>query len=314
MLQVVNYFCWPGEIRTHNPPVKSRVHLPVELRAKLCCDCWIRTNNTYLVEIVFYLWIKSHYCDDWWTRTINLYGISVMLSTIELSHHSLRLRDSNLHLRLMRPSSYRYSKPQFISVGLTRFELASLRSKHSILIRWTISHHCATSRFELKTITCDLPFRKKGKWPCCLLHQAAFSLLYSLLTTHHCSLVDSGLRTLFFRCTDGCFTDKLKPTSQHVTGFRIELKTPDSNSGMLPITQSGSLSSMSDSNTLPRFGRPAHSHQCICCIYFPAVRTGIEPIATDRQSVMLAFTPTNLVICMGIEPIFQEWKSCVLTR
>ncbi len=27
--------CWPGEIRTHNLPVKSRIHLPVELRANL---------------------------------------------------------------------------------------------------------------------------------------------------------------------------------------------------------------------------------------------------------------------------------------
>ena len=33
-----------------------------------------------------------------------------------------------------------------------------------------------------------------------------------------------------------------------------------------------------------------------------AVRTGVEPVATDRQSVMLAVTPTNLVTCAGIEP------------
>jgi hypothetical protein len=51
---------WPGEIRTHNPPVKSRIHL---------------------IQLSY-----EPICDDWQIWTINLYGISVMLLTIELSH------------------------------------------------------------------------------------------------------------------------------------------------------------------------------------------------------------------------------------
>ena len=47
-------------------------------------------------------------------------------------------------------------------------------------------------------------------------------------------------------------------------------------------------------------------------LQFIAVRTGIEPIATDRQSVMLAVTPTNLVICTGFEPVLSRWKRDVL--
>jgi hypothetical protein len=49
--------------------------------------------------------------------------------------------------------------------------------------------------------------------------------------------------------------------------LRIELRISESKSDVLPVTPPGN--------------------------FFHAVRTGIEPIATDRQSVMLAFTPTN---------------------
>ena len=53
------------------------------------------------------------------------------------------------------------------------------------------------------------------------------------------SLVDTGIRTLFLRCTDGCFTDKLEPTYILAARFRLELKIADSNSAVLPITLSG---------------------------------------------------------------------------
>ena len=43
-----------------------------------------------------------------------------------------------------------------------------------------------------------------------------------------------------------------------------------------------------------------------------AVRMRIELIATDRPPRRIAITPTNLEVCTGIEPVFQEWKSGVL--
>ena len=90
-------------------------------------------------------------------------------------------------------------------------------------------------------------------------------------------MVDSGIRTLFLRCTDGCFADKLEPTFVAI-GAGFEPTSSESNSEMLTIAPPD----------------------------IQAVRKGIEPIATDRQSVMLAITPTNLVIRTGLEPIFQE--------
>lgn len=52
-----------------------------------------------------------------------------------------------------------------------------------------------------------------------------------------------------------------------VTRLRLELRISESKSDVLTITLPGNI----------------------------AVRTGVEPVATDRQSVMLAVTPTNLL-------------------
>ena len=44
-------------------------------------------------------------------------------------------------------------------------------------------------------------------------------------------MVDPGIRTLFLRCTDGRFTDKLEPTT--VVEFGFEPKPPVSKTDML---------------------------------------------------------------------------------
>ena len=144
---------------------------------------------------------------------------------------------------------------------------------------------CATSRFELKTITCDLPFRKKGKWSCCLLHQAAFSLFCSAFTLVDTAPIDIGV---FLRCTDGCFTDKLEPTSCH----RIQNRTENTRLKLWDVANYTirHRCSMSDSSAFGgwKTGTPPSMHMLLV-----AVRMRIELIATDRQSVMLAITPTN---------------------
>ncbi len=97
---------------------------------------------------------------------------------------------------------------------------------------------------------------------------------------------------------------------------------------------------MSDSNTLLRFGRPARRHQrvycnlslridwkyllqiqmLICCLYntqqFFAVRTGIEPVTTDRQSVMLAITPTNQNSGVPAETVLHTivFRACIVGK
>ena len=43
---------------------------------------------------------------------------------------------------------------------------------------------------------------------------------------------------------------------------------------------------------------------------FVAVRMGVEPIATDRQSAMLAITPTNLVTRTEKEKQKEKEKEC----
>lgn len=91
-------FCWPGETRTHNFPVKSRIlcHLSYEP----FCDEWkIRTFNFYHIRIALCHWVNSSYCGfQGWT------GIFC----------------------LMRATCCRYTKPQFFFAGLERFELPSL--------------------------------------------------------------------------------------------------------------------------------------------------------------------------------------------
>lgn len=64
--------CWPGEIRTHNPPVKSRVHLSSWATSQFCCGYWIRTNiwslwdfwiNRYSKPQLSFCWLnKSRTC------------------------------------------------------------------------------------------------------------------------------------------------------------------------------------------------------------------------------------------------------------
>ena len=81
-------------------------------------------------------------------------------------------------------------------------------------------------------------------------------------------MVDSGIRTLFLRCTDGRFTDKLEPTS--VVEF-------------VPIA----IGRTKTTSVKDWYAEPLHYSTLF------AVRTGIEPVATDRQSVMLTITPTN---------------------
>ena len=61
---------------------------------------------------------------------------------------------------------------------------------------------------------------------------------YSHPLNYKPSLVDFGTRTLIFRCTDGRFAIKLKPTF-FVTGLRLELRTSQSKCDMLTITLSG---------------------------------------------------------------------------
>lgn len=53
-------FCWPGEIRTHNLPIKSREHLSSWATSHFCCDYRTRTCNYHLVTMIFFHWIKSH--------------------------------------------------------------------------------------------------------------------------------------------------------------------------------------------------------------------------------------------------------------
>lgn len=99
---------------------------------------------------------------------------------------------------------------------------------------------------------------------------------------------------------------------------------------------------MSDSNTLLRFGRPARRHQRIYCnffviedrfelstsdsnaemlplhysIIFIAVRMRIELIVSDRQSEMLAITPTNQYSGVLFEAVLHTivFRACSLYR
>ena len=95
----------------------------------------------------------------------------------------------------MRPSSYRYSKPQFI------FQLAWIPIAIRTL-RWATSYHSWLRKIRTFissfVVKCSHPLNYK-------------------------SSVDFGIRTLFLRCTDGCFTDKLKPTSCYRSWIRTSI-------------------------------------------------------------------------------------------
>ena len=52
-----------------------------------------------------------------------------------------------------------------------------------------------------------------------------------------------------------------------IIGIGFEPISPGSKSGMLPLHYPIFLSSMSDSNTLLRFGGPKHFHMCLCCVH-----------------------------------------------
>lgn len=77
--------------------------------------------------------------------------------------------------------------------------------------------------------------------------------------------------------------------STFVTRLRVELRTSHSECDMLAVTPPGNQCSMSDSNTLLRFGRPAHRHQCICCPY-----SSYDPDSyQERQSPYLQDIPLH---------------------
>lgn len=107
------------------------------------------------------------------------------------------------------------------------------------------------------------------------LHQAAFS-----------ALVDTGARTLFFRCTDGCFTNKLEST--FVIGAGFEPASSDSKSEMLTIALSNNK----------------------------AVRMRVELIASDRSASWRISRYTNepFVVCTGFEPVSSSRKLDILNR
>ena len=154
----------------------------------------------------------------------------------------------------MRPPSYHYSKPQYYLLTWLDLNQQPFTYKATAL---TIELQVSLGWLN-KIRTCISAFVAQHS------HPLNYKPYFLFIGWHRDSLPAGRQGTLFFRCTDGCFADKLESTS-FVTGFRFELKTPDSSSGMLPITPSGNQCSMSDSNTLPQFGRPVHRHQCICC-------------------------------------------------
>lgn len=84
---------------------------------------------------------------------------------------------------------------------------------------------------------------------------------------------------VFPRCTDGCFTDKLEPTSCH----RIQNRTENTRLKLWDVANYTIRHeySMSDSNTLLRFG---DRHTAINAYAASAVRMRIELIATDRSA------------------------------
>ena len=73
----------------------------------------------------------------------------------------------------------------------------------------------------------------------------------------------------------------------------IEPCSPHSQSGTLPISYKQHLYSRQDSNLQPLQSKWSIRPTGIL-LYFIAVRKGVEPFSTDRQSAMLAVTPTNL--------------------
>src|SRR6187399_2900060 len=102
--------------------------------------------------------------------------------------------------------------------------------------------------FQVRTENNHLRFTFQKEREVIVLPVTPSRILFTLFTID-CSLfmVDTGIRTLFLRCTDGCFTDKLEPTSID-TRFRFELKIPDSKPGVLPITLSGNQRFVRESN------------------------------------------------------------------
>lgn len=168
-----------------------------------------------------------------------------------LNHLSLRLRDSNLHLKLMRLLSCPYSKPQFflcwlnqiwtgnflrirqlllplsyeplyfigsprifaetfifflcswISLHFISTWIASSVVKHFYLLNyeqmlWGLQHPCLPADRELKTIIRNFPFRKKGKWSCCLYTNPYW--------------LTPGLEPCYFRSQRNALPVKLVPT------------------------------------------------------------------------------------------------------
>ena len=134
---------------------------------------------------------------------------------------------------------------------------------------YPLNYKSSLSDFQVRTENNHLRFAFQKEREVTVLPVTPSRILFILFTIDHSLfMVDTGIRTLFLRCTDGRFTDKLEPTL-HDNGF-------------LPIA----------------IGRTENTRLKTWCvtnytIRQSAVRMRIELIATDRQSVMLAVTPTN---------------------
>lgn len=89
--------------------------------------------------------------------------------------------------------------------------------------------------------------------------------------------------------------------------LRFELGISDSNSDVLPLTPPGILCSMSESNTLLRFGRPARIHQRLYCI---VGLIGFEPIHNSFWDYRL-FRWATSQFCFAVRMRIPAWMISV---
>lgn len=152
-------------------------------------------------------------------------------SAVELFIRLPALRELNPYLHpTALPLSY---QPVIVFVGPEGFEPSTPALKVRCICHWATNQFCTASRFELETITCYFPLRKKGKWWCC-----HYTKPYWLTPGFEpCSPV----------AQTGTLPIKLKPT--YVVEDRLELSSPVSETGMLPLHHSTILRFVWESNS-----------------------------------------------------------------
>ena len=98
-----------------------------------------------------------------------------------------------------------------------------------------LNYKSSLSDFQVRTENNHLRFAFQKEREVTVLPVTPSRILFILFTIDHLLfMVDTGIRTLFLRCTDGRFTDKLEPTT--VVEFGFEPKPPVSKTDMLTIT------------------------------------------------------------------------------